>query len=155
MVDQAVVALVGDELRRIADHGELASRSQLQEAVGIGAGDLELALGELRERGEASEVEPDRFGVPVSEEERDVEGDGEGHVLPSPEQQREMLPDPLSAPGAKERGPGAWRIASHGAQVSMPRAVAGVLDAEALGKLLKAGIETAAADVTFVFEVTP
>lgn len=149
MVDPAVVALVGDELRRIADRGELASRSQLQEAVGIGAGDLELALGELRERGEASEVEPDRFGVPVSEEERGVEGD----VLP--EEQREMLPDPLSAPGPKERGPEPWRIASHGAQVSMPRAVAGVLDAEALGKLLKAGIETAAADVTFVFEVTP
>lgn len=149
-VDPVMVELVRDEMRRVTDRGELASRAMLRDAVGIGAGDLQAALDALRDAGEASEVEPDGYRLGVEEE------------APAPARVEEPEPG-VSLAEAEAGAPrrqtavqiGDYREEYSSAQVTMPRAVADVLDAAALGALLKAGIDTAAAGETFVFEVTP
>lgn len=140
MADAVMVELVRDELRRRSDTGGLASRAELREAVGVGASDLEAVLDALRELGEASEVEPDGFSCGVQE--------------PAPTGGAALDEEPEPMPPA-ERVRVAEFAGGFDAQVMMPRAVANVLDAEALGKLLKAGIDTTPAEETFTFEVTP
>jgi hypothetical protein len=152
--DEAIVELVRDELERITDTGELASRARLREAVGLGAGDLERALGVLRDRGQASEVEPD--GYRLVRDEHDL--------VPGPGQP--VVPEPgvslAEAEAAKPAGPmtafqaGDYREEyERSATVTMPRAMVDAIDADALGKILKAGIDAAPDGEAFVFEVTP
>jgi hypothetical protein len=73
MADAVFVGMVGDELTKAADLGETRSRAQRQEAVGIGAGDLDAVLDELRTSGRAVEEAPDEWttpGVPVPDRSR-------------------------------------------------------------------------------------
>lgn len=143
MADEVMVELVRDELQRISDSGQLASRALLREQVGVGARDLDRALDVLRERGEASEVEPDGFRM----SREDVQD----------------APDAPPAVAAPQRtGDTRERISRVGdvefareATVTMPRAMVDAIDADALGKILKAGIDAAPAGLSFVFEVTP
>lgn len=150
MADRTVVGLVRDELRRITDRGELASRSELQAAVGVGAGDLQAALDVLRDAGEASEVEPDGFRLGLEDDDEPparVAG-APGVTVEEFEEQPPRRVTAVQVGGYREEYGGP-------AQVTMPRAVAAVLDAQALGALVKAGIDTTDAGETFVFEVTP
>lgn len=155
-MDSAIVGMVEDELRRISDRGELASRAVLREMVGLGAADLEQALDALREQGRASEVEPDGFRAGVEPEPELPDVSGGSHSAADAEELRERAarwtPPPLKPGEADEP-----RMLTYApvAQVTMPRAVAAVLDAEALGQLLKAGIDASAQDAPFIFEVTP
>lgn len=163
--DGTIVDLVRDELRRISDRGELASRQVLQEAVGVGAGDLQAALDVLRDAGEATEVEPDGYRLGVEEEAALDVPAAEAGWSGAPEPEPGVTLAEATAGGVGAAAPlgrrqtavqiGQYREEYSSAQVTMPRAVADVLDAAALGALLKAGIDTAAAGETFVFEVTP
>jgi hypothetical protein len=146
---EAIVELVGDELRRISDRGELASRAELQEAVGLGAGDLERALDSLRDRGLASEVEPDGYrygeGEPSPAPAREVEEPGVS--LAQAERAAAVVEPPRRARARDE---------SDEVLVQLPLAVAKALDAAALGGIVNAGIAEAEQDgVPFIFEVTP
>jgi hypothetical protein len=80
MMDATMTGEVRDELRRISDRGELASRQMLREAVGIGARDLEEALTELREAGEATEAEPEQRETTLGRAVRAVEQRRAGEV---------------------------------------------------------------------------
>lgn len=154
-VDPGVLGLVRDELRRTTDRGDVASRAALQAACGLGGGDLQAALDALRVAGEASEAEPDGF-VLLSEDEPGAEA-----LLADPDAVRELAQqaragwEPLAGRTAIQIGNYREEFAGENAQVVMPRAVADVLDAAALGALLKAGISTAPAGARFVFAVTP
>lgn len=163
-VDPVMVGLVRDEMRRVTDRGELASRAMLRDAVGIGAGDLQAVLDELRDHGEASEIEPDGYRLVADGQLAEEDAALAAEVGPRLDA---GLPAHVTVEEAKEAGwedrrplsavqVGGYREEYSGAaQVTMPRAVADVLDAAALGALLKAGIDTATPGETFVFEVTP
>lgn len=151
--DPVMVELVEDELRRASDVGELRSRAALQEALGMGSGDLDRALDALRDRGAVSEVEPDGFRLGVEEP--------PGVAVPD----RPGVPEPgvsLAEAEARAKPRPAGRAVRVGdvefervATVTMPRAMIAALDANALGALLIAGIEAAPEGEAFVFEVTP
>src|SRR5215212_5518784 len=53
--------LVLEELRRADESGDAVSRAELQEACGLGAGDLGAAIETLRDRGLLTEEAPDEF----------------------------------------------------------------------------------------------
>lgn len=147
--DDVMVGMVRDELRRISDTGDLASRALLRERVGIGAGDLERCLTMLRDAGDASEVEPD--GYRFTER-----GEADVPYVPEPgvslaEAERAAAPAPRERVAAI--GSGSSRVEfGHDATVTMPRAMVDAMDPQVLGGILKAGIESAEGD-TFVFEV--
>ncbi len=148
MAEQFQKEQVLDELARSTDVGETRSRAQLQAACAIGAGDLDEVLRELHQGGLVSQVAPDEW---------EAAGVGE---LAATLHDEDAAPPVRAAPRADSRPVGLPPAAGHRstvttAQVSMPRAVADVLDAAALGALLKAGIETTNAREVFVFEVTP
>lgn len=152
VVDGVMVGMVADELRRASDVGELRSRSQLREAVGVGAGDLEAALAALRDAGKATEVEPDAYRLV---QEGDLDDEPAAAATPEPGlslAEAEARVRPPAGTQARARMDGA-PVA--GATVTMPRAMVDALDAPALGALLKAGIDSSEPAVSFVFEVTP
>lgn len=155
-VDETQVGLVRDELRRATDIGEERSRQQLQEACGIGAGDLDKVLTHLRTDGEVSEVVPDGWRL-IEEhdgEERDDEGAGdvdEPDVSLDEAEQRAAAGKP-PIPGAPRRR----QAQSVDVRVELPFGVAKTLDEDALGGIVKAGIgEADEHQARFVFIVEP
>jgi biotin operon repressor len=146
MMDATMTGEVRDELRRISDRGELASRQMLREAVGIGARDLEEALTELREAGEATEAEPDGYRLIAGGEEPPADEE-EPEEEPEPEQRETTLGRAVRA--VEQRRAGEVK------RVTLTLAVAQAVGKEGLGNLVLAGIEEAdAAGVGFVLEVT-
>lgn len=159
--DDVQVQMVRDELARISDAGDLASRADLRERVGIGAGDLENVLAQLREQGVATEVEPDGYRL-VTDDDGALSEDG---ATPEPgmslaEAERGTTG---AAVGAAAGGLGRERVTATGqgatriefgreATVTMPRAMVDAMEPAVLGGILKAGIESADGD-SFVFEV--
>lgn len=148
MAEEFAVQMVREELERAGDTSERArTRAQLQAACGVGAGDLEASLDELRVAGLITEVAPGEYEW-LSEELREERAGARGEAPAAPE------------PESRERvtaiGSGNSRVEfARDAHVSMPRGVVAVLDGQALGALVKAGIENVADGETFVFEVTP
>jgi biotin operon repressor len=148
-MDDVLKGLVRDELGRVSDSGELASRSRLREQLGIGANDLDTALAELCAEGVATEVEPDGYRLVPDE---DVwTGLGAPVETPEPgvslaEAERAGTPRPRAGAAAVPRERPA-------AAVSMPRAMVDAMEPAVLGGILKAGIESAQGEA-FVFEVT-
>ena len=145
-VDPVFVGLVRDELEARSDRGELSSRQELQETVGLGAGDLQAALDVLRERGEASEVEPDGYRLVLPDSPATPEPD----ITLAEAEARAALPTRASN-AARPQEP--TRLSA--GQVIMPRAMVDRLEADVLGGMLKAGIEASPEGETFTFEVTP
>lgn len=156
------VPAVLDVLRRARDVGETRSRSQLQDEVGIGAGDLEAALDALRTAGEVRNPTPDEFeatgGVEGSDEpaparsnESDAEAVREGAFgEPAPREDGPLLPG-----FASELDAAARRLARapEDRETVLSRAMVESLDPEALGKLVLAGVQ--GEDGAFVLRVEP
>lgn len=160
MVSDVLKGLVVDELKRGSDTGEGRSRQQLQEVAGVGAGDLETILADLRLTGTITEQAPDEI-VMVDSEEAPDDDDSEDGVAPEPgvslaeaERGAARRTRETRAIGAIGKGPNRVEFVRE-ATVTMPRAMVDALEADALGKLLKAGIGAADAAQAFVFEVTP
>lgn len=146
--DGTIVELVGDELRRLSDTGELATREGLREAVGVGAGDVEAALDALRDRGFASEVEPNAFRWVAD----DVEAEIVDETEPEPVEERTLPPEGTQA-RARMAAP---RQEVREKRVTLTIAVAKAIGDVGLGNLVLAGItEAEDAGVPFVFEVLP
>lgn len=156
-VDVALKGLVRDELARASDIGEARSRTQLREACGIGSGDLEAILAELREEGVATEEAPDEYVLAREETPASPEVEAEA-AAPEPEpsaDERRRRRGGREADGSRVTAIGPeGRVEFGYANVTMPKGVLAVLDDEAVGKLVKAGVENAG-DEGFVFEVTP
>lgn len=144
------VGLLRDELVRATDIGEGRTRAALQAAAGIGQGDLEVALGWMREAGEITEVTPDVFelitaaeaserdALDAEEAERAAVEAGEPMALPGSER------PPVGAQLAREaRRPFADLLASQETTVKLTKAIAEVLDEETLGAIVKAGVAEA------------
>jgi hypothetical protein len=161
--EDVLKTMVIDELRRGSESGEGRSRSALREAVGVGAGDLDRILTELREAGEASEQAPDEWilagGSGVEDDEPEpVEEPGvslaeaEAAARSEAGHREEAAYAAATLPG-RPRGQAA---AAEVVRVQLDAAVAAVMESDALGKLVEAGIVKAAErQVGFVFEVTP
>lgn len=157
MADMGLREAVAEELSRASDIGETRSRAQLQASIAIGAGDLEAVLNELREAGEASEVAPGEWepvmvvdvppGAPEPEPERGVEVDEfeehEPGMVPADGRlvHRHGVPGRVGYSGVPERA------------VLLSRAMVESLDAEALGKLVLAGVQ--GEEGVFVLRVEP
>lgn len=154
-VDETLVEMVRDELRRISDRGELATRAQMQDAGGVGAGDLDAILTLLREGGELTQVEPDGWRLLNEEEqaEQDIPDEAAADaVVKSPASTYRQLQDIGAANAEEARRQEVAAVV----RVELASAVANALDVEGLGKIVAAGIaEAKARDCAFVFEVTP
>lgn len=147
MAEEFVVTMVREELERAGDTTERRrTRQQLQVACGVGSGDLEASLDELRAEGLVTEVAPGEWEW-ISEELREERAVARGEAPAAEPEERERVT-------AIESGSGRVEFARD-AHVSMPRGVVAVLDEQALGALVKAGIENVGEGETFVFEVTP
>lgn len=148
-------AMVLDELRRATDTGEPRSFAQLQAACGIGSGDLAVVLRELHQGGLVSQVAPGEWEmIDALDEESAGEVDpveAATHPMTFPTAVPAHTLPPLPGPSWAPVSP----LTARRPSVAMPRAVANVLDAAALGALVKAGIDTAVEGETFTFEVTP
>jgi hypothetical protein len=150
MADDVTKALVAGELMKAADLGETRSRAELQAAVGIGAGDLDRVLSELRMSGEATEDAPDEWT-----------GAATSTAAPATEHEERPAPvedqDEPELPG-RPRQPGSTLTPADDddRRVELTMAVAQALDEATLGKLVKAGIDDAReAGVSFEFVVLP
>lgn len=151
-VDQVQVSIVFDELKAASDVGDHRSRHQLQEACGIGSGDLDAVLDALASEGRAEEQAPDEWVIPRESERPPVEReepDGE------PEEVEEAEAEP---PGPRAPIPGRPRRPlpeGQDVRVQLPMGVAKTLGADALGNVVAAGIGEAEEHGSgFVFEVT-
>lgn len=154
MADGVVVDLVAGELTKAADLGETRSRAALQEAVGVGSGDLDRALDELRATGRASEVEPDGWTGAVEEDPEVPEPEPEPDALAELGPSEPLRHEGFSLPGRPRTGRVVLDDAEGEKRVELTAGVASALSAEVLGQLVKAGIDEAqAAGVSFVFEV--
>lgn len=162
----AVEAWALDEVRtalqRARDEGRGMSRSELQQECGIGTNDLEETLDTLRERGEARQQDPDTFEAVLAEDRssaaRPAHEDAEEPVAEEPDEP-ELPPvrDRLAA-ARRERA----QLAAEqrrGEELDAPRrevklshAMVESLQADALGELVKAGLEDGE---TFVLIVEP
>lgn len=174
MAEDWQVQLVRDELARAGDIGEQRSRAQLQETCGLGAGDLDGALNTLREAGEATEEAPDAWAaMPEAVREAraaaaapaaEPEGDGGLPVREAATRTRVaggLAEEDLPSLAEAERAAGRGAPSAGGAppeavkRVELPLGVADALDEAALGKIVKAGIESAkGVGASFVLVVT-
>lgn len=150
------------ELERVltlaADSGEPAARASLQAELGVGGDELQSMLDELRAHGKAVEVTPGEWRGPLAED-----GAAEPQPVtvsaPEPENQDELSDEQVRAWFARQdREPMAAPMPAvdmvSGATVRLTPAVADALDPEALGKLVKAGIDEAkAVGLPFILEV--
>jgi hypothetical protein len=159
------VQLVRDELARATDTGEQRSRAQLQQACGLGAGDLDAVLDALRTAGEATEEAPDAWAAlsedvraaraaaaaAPAEPEADADVD-EGEDLPGAGLPSLAEAERAAGRGAPSRG---GMLAMAEKKVELPWEVANALDEAGLGKMVKAGLDAAKADgARFVLVVT-
>jgi hypothetical protein len=150
-VDGVLKGLVVDELRRGSDAGDFRSRAQLQQACGVGAGDLGAILDSLRAEGVASELAPDEWALADS-----PAAGGEAAAVPEVEEEEPGRPGGQWEPPELPGRPRVPRVEGEESRVTLTQGVAGALDEQALGALVKAGIDEAKeASATFVFEVTP
>lgn len=140
---------VRDSLQRASDVGETRTRAALQNEVGIGAGDLQGVLDELRQRGELTETAPGEYET-LTEELR-----AERAAARAPASAAEEEPPPRArAAAARLAAPPS--ADDEMVEVALSRGVAGALDEAALGKLIKAGLDESAEKQTgFRFEVAP
>lgn len=150
------------ELERLlvvaADLGEARSEASLREELGLGAHDLQSVLGLLREHGKAFEETPGEWRGPLMDE---------GANAPVVVSVSDAV-DPDASPAAMHaaaleamahRGPDMTALPfapalSAGATVQLTPGVAAALSAEALGAVVKAGIDEAiAAGMPFVLRI--
>lgn len=142
------------------DSGEPASEALLQEECGLGHDDLHGVLDQLREHGMAEEVAPGEWQapsdrVPARALEVEVPDEPDDRVEAARAAMRER--DEMSSEVQRLLGSRAGGSSFAGAPtVRLTTAIANALDAEALGKLVKAGIDEATAhDQPFTLEVAP
>lgn len=130
------------------EQGETVPEAKLREDFGLGHDDLRGILEQLAGRGMAQEVTPGDWESIDTREEEPVEADS-GRV-------RVNVPEPGDEPEAQEEEPFAPEpFLMSQPTVRLTVAIADALDAEALGKLVKAGIEDSADDEVFVLEIVP
>lgn len=139
------------ELERLlvvaAETGEPREFASLREELAIGHDDMQKALDTLREHGKAQEVAPGMWSGPEA---------GAVSVPPAPVVVSAPEPEPLADldegyADAATREAMRFDVAP---TVRLTVAIANALDPDALGKLVKAGIEEAsAAGETFTLEV--
>lgn len=151
---------VGTLLDRARDAGEAMGIGAIREEVGIGHGDLEEVLNELREAGEAVEATPGEWRRPFDDE---VPGAAEpGELLHVHESSEETLAEAEEraggrpAPAPASRPSPAASVAADVGEVRLTMAVASALEAETIGKLVEAGIAEAKEQArAFVLRVEP
>lgn len=149
------------ELERLlviaSDLGEARSFASLREELGIGHEDLEAALGVLREHGKAQELTPGEWSGPDGDAlEPEHVAEAERVVVSVSGPDGESVEDDRAPLGRAEVSvqTGSWAIEP---TVRLTMAIAQSLDAQALGALVKAGIDDAATreGEVFVLEVLP
>jgi hypothetical protein len=146
------------ELERLltvaAETDDRVTVAQVREEFEVGHNDAMGMLNTLREHGKAVEVAPGEWQGP-SLDELDGAQQGPGPVVvrtPDPPDQLEE--DEQAAPREAPQ----WGTAFAGGSeptVRLTMAIAEALDAEAIGKLVKAAIEGVEDGEVFVLEVTP
>lgn len=141
---------VANELALARDGGEMRSVSALQEACGVGHEDLMAVLDVMRERGSAVEAAPGEWRQPFEDEVAPPAAEDEPQAPEAPAGMSLAEAERAAAVAA----PAFTRAAVGEATASLPRAMADVLDAAAIGSLVKAGIDSCPVGQTFVFEVT-
>jgi hypothetical protein len=150
MADETVsvhAGLILDELMRARDENEGLSRAQLQEKLGIGAGDLSAALDSLRETGHAAEEAPDEWWFVVEETE----------VAPGepPAASNGGLPSLAEAEAASRGEPppaAPARARPEDRETVLTTAMVESLEDAALGALVKAGV-AGAGSFAFVLRI--
>lgn len=155
MADSGIVSIIETELEQARDISQTRSLAELREATGAGHDDLMEALAELQDDGRVSEVAPGEY----------MRADtGVIEHVDVPPARRNGHADDVEEPGISlaeaERGrpaqPGRYPARGGERKTTLTRGVAAALDEESLGRLVKAGMdEAAAAGAIFVFEVTP
>lgn len=137
-------------LTRAADSGGPVSLAAMQEELGVGHDDLSVMLDQLREQGIAAEVAPGEWsqavGTPAPAAERAQAESPDGRVTVT-------VPD--ASDGEPEIGSGVTFSPYVDPDVRLTRAIAEKLSDEALGQLVKAGLEDAGTDGPFLLEITP
>lgn len=148
MADSAPVHEMSRECANLlvvaAEQGEPISEGRLREELGVGHDDLRGMLAQLSDRGMASEVAPGSWTAGVAEAESMPEP-----VVVSVAERAEASPRLADAPDALQAG------VMVDATVRITRGIAHALDAEALGKLLLAGLADTGDDDVFVLEIVP
>lgn len=163
MADSAPVHEMSRECANLlvvaAEQGEPISEGRLREELGVGHDDLRGMLAQLSDRGMASEVAPGSWTAGVAEAESMPEP-----VVVSVAERAEASPRLADAPDARQgRGERQGRDIEQWLQagvmvdatVRITRGIAHALDAEALGKLLLAGLADTGDDDVFVLEIVP
>lgn len=143
-----------------AEEGVAVSEAWLQDELGVGRTDLMRMLDTLREHGKAVEVAPGEWGqgdgpaaaeeaavAPVVVQTADVDEPEAGVALDDPR--------PTSFEGAQEYIAEHLRSAPPASHVRLSRGMVAALEPDALGKLIRAGIDDVGDGLVFRFEVTP
>jgi hypothetical protein len=143
---------VANELALARDAGEMRSVSALQEACGVGHEDLMAVLDVMRERGSAVEAAPGEWRQPFEDEVAPPAAEDAPQAPEAPGGMSLAEAEMRTGPGRAGTVPARALVGE--ATASLPRAMADVLDAAAIGALVKAGIESCPVGQTFVFEVT-
>lgn len=153
------------ELERLlvvaAETGETMTRARVQDEFQVGAGDADGMLSALREHGKAVEVAPGEWRGPTQDELDRAPAEPERVVVDVPDENGDGAgtDDVMAQLQAGGRG-GGWtgaRVAQVLGEptVRLTRGIAEALDAEAVGKLVKAALDGLEEGEIFVLEVTP
>lgn len=138
-----MVREIARELEVAGEQGQTMSVAALRDHFELGHDDLLEALDALREHGQAVEAAPGEWRGPMADE------------LPQPEPPRVRVSVADEEPPEREPLPRGTLLSSSGATVRLTPGVADALNAEALGAIVKAGIEEAKAlGEPFVLEVS-
>lgn len=149
---------VREEIRRATSVGGPVSRSEIQEILGIGAGDLDAALTQLHEGGEIVQAGADLFapsGAAPPTAPPEPTGAPPETPLPGTPKPPPGAPEPepaqVAEPQVREAAPpptdDAWR------ETVLSRAMVKSLEDAALGALVRAGVEGEPG--TFLLRVEP
>jgi hypothetical protein len=157
-----VSAPAGEDLRELereltvaAESGEPMTLAAVQESLGVGHDDAVGALETLREHGKAVEVAPGEWSGPTQDEldaaaASSVEATPRVVVRADVPEEAEDVPRRARAPAGAE---GILTLAEPTVRLTM--AIAEALDADAIGKLVKAAIAGTEAGEVFILEITP
>lgn len=138
-------------LRLATDQGATREFASLREEFEVGHDDMEAMLDLLRTHGKAVEDAPGEWRAPYDDEGVDDDDpEVEAGLRVSAETDESAQPAAAAQPGEAQRWGFAGAMLPH---VRLTRSIAAALEAEALGRLVLAGI--ADTDGVFVLEVVP
>lgn len=149
------------------EQGEPITEAELREELGIGHDDLTGVLTVLRERGDATNVAPAEWRAPYESEREEAAADDAATAAldhfdgkNGPAEEEDGAPASSRGEEPIERTPPPARdgrvIVAEAGNVTLTAKVLAAMDAETIGKLVKAGVEEASdASLPFIFRVEP